>query len=50
MIVLLVIVFVVTVLTGPAGKEYLNRRKQLRERPLAKVIPLPYPSGHPKKL
>lgn len=49
MILALIIVFLVTVLTGPAGQDYVNKRKQLRERPLAKVLPFPYPPGHPRK-
>lgn len=46
----LVIVFFVTVLTGPSGKEYFTKRKQLKNRPLAKLLPFPYPPGHPRKL
>lgn len=46
----LVIVFFVTVLTGPAGVEYLNKRKSLKEQPLAKLLPFPYPKEHPRKL
>lgn len=47
---LLVIVFFATVASGPAGREHLRRRKYLKERPLAKVLPFPYPKGHPRKL
>lgn len=46
---LLIGVFLVTVLSGPAGRDYLRRRKSLKERPLAKVIPFPYPPKHPRK-
>lgn len=47
---LLVLVFFVTVATGPAGRDYLHRRKLLKERPLAQVLAFPYPKGHPRKL
>ncbi len=50
MILVLILVFVATFMTGPAGKEYLDKRKKLKEKPLAKVLPFPYPPGHPKKV
>lgn len=46
----LVIVFFAVVATGPGGRDWLNRRKRLKEQPLAKVLPFPYPPKHPRKL
>lgn len=46
----LILVFLVTLFSGPAGKDYLNKRKLLKERPKAKLLPFPYPPGHPRKL
>lgn len=46
----LIVVFAATVLTGPAGRDAVARHKQLKSRPVAKVLPFPYPPGHPRKL
>ncbi len=46
----LVIVFFTTVATGPDGMAWLAKRKQLKEQPIAKLLPFPYPANHPRKL
>jgi hypothetical protein len=43
----LVITFFVVVLTGPYYVEKRERRKLLKDRPLAKVLAFPYDSDHP---
>ena len=41
MIAVLIATFVVTVMTGPAGEEWLHERRVRRDRPLARVMYLP---------
>lgn len=50
MILLLLAIFFGTVFSGPGGKEYLARRKLLKDRAKAKVLAFPYPKNHPRKL
>lgn len=47
---LFVITFLAVVLTGPAGKDWLTKRKALKNRPDAKILPFPYDRNHPRKL
>lgn len=46
----LIITFFVVVLTGPYFVEKRNHKKELDNRPLAKVIPFPYKGNHPNKV
>ena len=50
LICLFVITFFVIVLTGPAGIEWRDKRKALKNQPLAKLLPFPYPPNHPRKI
>jgi len=46
----LILTFFLVVATGPDGKEWYERRKALKSRPMAKLLPFPYPKGHPRRI
>ena len=48
--VLFVIVFFTVVVTGPAGVEWQEKRRALRDRPMAKVLYLPTASCQTRSL
>lgn len=41
LVLLMIASFVLTVTTGPAGREYLDRRRQLLDAPKTRVVYLP---------